>query len=41
MTDSETIFWGLVSLAIIVTFFIMLFRRPGEIRKEKFEKRDW
>lgn len=41
MSDAVAILWGLVSLAIVATFLVMLIRRPGEIKKEKFEKRDW
>jgi hypothetical protein len=41
MTDVEALIWGGVSLAVLATFIVMLVRRPGEIKKEKFEKRDW
>ena len=41
MTDGEALMWGFFSLAVLVTFIVMLVRRPGEIKKEKFEKRDW
>ena len=47
MTELETVLnfelvlWALLSLALLATFIVMLIRRPGEIKKEKFEKRDW
>ena len=47
MTELETVIhfelvlWALLSLALLATFIVMLIRRPGEIKKEKFEKRDW
>ncbi len=47
MTELETVIhfelvlWALFSLALLATFIVMLIRRPGEIKKEKFEKRDW
>ena len=41
MTDVEVLIWGVFSLAILATFIVMLVRRPSEIKKEKFEKRDW
>ena len=41
MSDGEALMWGFFSLAILATFIVMLARRPGEIEKEKFEKRDW
>ena len=41
MTDGEALMWGFFSLAVLATFIVMLVRRPGEIKKEKFEKRDW
>ena len=37
----ELVLWGLFSLAVLATCIVMLVRRPGEIKKEKFEKRDW
>lgn len=37
----ELVLWGLFSLAVLATCIVMLIRRPGEIKKEKFEKRDW
>ena len=41
MTDFETFIWAAFSMAVLATFIIMLVRRPAEIKKEKFEKRDW
>ena len=41
MTDFEALVWAIFSLAVLVTFIVMLVRRSGEIKKEKFEKRDW
>ena len=41
MTDFEALIWAFFSLAVLATFMVMLVRRPGEIKKEKFEKRDW
>ena len=41
MTDFEALIWVFFSLAVVVTFIVMLIRRPGEIKKEKFEKRNW
>jgi hypothetical protein len=47
MTELETVInfelvlWALLSLALLATFIVMLIRRHGEIKKEKFEKRDW
>lgn len=41
VTDFEAVLWTLFSLAIFVTFIVMLVRRPGEIKKEKFDKREW
>ena len=32
---------GFIGLVAIITFVVMLVRRPSEIAKEKFEKRDW
>ena len=37
----ELVLWGLFSLAVFATCIVMLIRRPDEIKKEKFEKRDW
>ena len=37
----ELVLWALFSLAVLTTLIIMLVRRPSEIKKEKFEKRDW
>ena len=37
----ELVLWGLFSLGVLATCIVMLIRRPGEIKKEKFEKRDW
>jgi hypothetical protein len=41
MSEFETLIWAFFSLAVLVTFMVMLIRRPAEIKKEKFEKRDW
>ena len=41
MTDFEAWIWAFFSFAVLATFMVMLIRRPGEIKKEKFEKRDW
>lgn len=32
---------GFIGLVAIAMFVVMLVRRPSEIAKEKFEKRDW
>jgi hypothetical protein len=37
----ELVLWAFVSVAVLVAFVVMLLRRPGEIKKQKFEKRDW
>ena len=41
MTDFETLIWAIFALAVLTTFVVMLIRRPGEIKRERFEKRDW
>jgi hypothetical protein len=41
MSEFEILVWAFFSLAVLATFMVMLIRRPGEIKKEKFEKRDW
>lgn len=41
MADFAVWSGGLFSTAVFVTLVVMLFRRNGEIKKEKFEKRDW
>ena len=41
MTEFEAVVIGGISLVALATFIVMLAGRPGEIRKEKFEKRDW
>ena len=41
MSEFEVLIWAVFSLAVLATFMVMLIRRPGEIKKEKFEKRDW
>ena len=41
MTEFEALMWVFVSLAVLATFIVMLIRRPGEIKREKFEKREW
>jgi|TARA_B100000035_G_scaffold262042_1_gene233334 hypothetical protein len=41
MSEFEVLIWAFLLLAALVTFVVMLMRRPSEIKKEKFEKRDW
>ena len=41
MSEFEVLVWAFLLLATLATFIVMLMRRPGEITKEKFEKRDW
>ena len=41
MSEFETFFWGVFSIGIVITFVVMLIRRPGEKRGESFDKRDW
>ena len=41
MSEFEVLIWAFFFLAVLATFMIMVIRRPGEMKKEKFEKRDW
>ena len=41
MSEFEVLVWAFFSLAVLATFMVMLIRRPHEINKEKFDKRDW
>ena len=41
MSEFEVLVWAFFSLAVLATFMVMLIRRPNEINKEKFDKRDW
>jgi len=41
MSEFEVLILAFLLLAALVTFIVMLMRRPAEIKKEKFEKRDW
>ena len=41
MSEFETFFWGVFSIGIVITFVVMLIRRPGEKSRETFDKRDW
>jgi len=37
----EDFIFAVFAVAIIITFFVMLVRRPSERRDEKFERRKW
>ena len=41
MSEFEVLIWTFLLLAALITLIVMLMRRPSEIQKEKFEKRDW
>lgn len=41
MTEFEALVYASISFAVLITFVVMVFRRPSEMRKEKFEKRRW